>query len=66
MWLSSQAKLHDYRIIGNGGHPFLGGRDFDQVVVNLIEEALKPYCDISTWRPSKDGTTANVRGGGED
>lgn len=48
-----QAKLHDYRIIGNGGHPFLGGRDFDQVVVNLIEEALKPYCDISTWRPSK-------------
>ena len=48
-----QAKLHDYRIIGHGGHPFLGGRDFDQVVVNLIEEALKPYCDISTWRPSK-------------
>ena len=45
-----KVELHDYTIIGNGGHPFLGGRDFDQVIVDIILQKLKPFCDTKCWK----------------
>ncbi|KAM7458296.1 hypothetical protein BLSTO_00955 [Blastocystis sp. subtype 1] len=49
-----RSSLHDYNVIGNNGHPFLGGRDFDQVVFDIAARRLATIdVDITTWNANK-------------
>lgn len=49
-----RSSLNEYSVVGNNGHPFLGGRDFDQVVFDIAARRLATIgIDITTWRASK-------------
>lgn len=45
-----KAALYNYQVIGNNGHPFLGGRDFDAAIFDIMKEQLASYgIDVLTW-----------------
>ena len=49
-----RSSLREYNIVGNNGHPFLGGRDFDQVVFDIAARRLATIgVDITAWRANK-------------
>lgn len=49
-----RSSLREYNIVGNNGHPFLGGRDFDQVVFDIAARRLATVgVDITAWRANK-------------
>ena len=49
-----RSSLNEYNVVGNNGHPFLGGRDFDQVVFDIAARRLATIgVDITAWRASK-------------
>lgn len=49
-----RAALHGYSIIANNGHPFLGGRDFDQVMFDIVKRKLSDNgIDVNAWRFNK-------------